>query len=89
MDIDSAYMSLARELLEELVKPEKKEEFAATKHQWFPRNDTPENAAYDKRKPGLFTVEWGGDGFVGLNSKPTAVGARRARKPAAKVLARN
>ena len=25
--------------------------------------------AYDKRKPGLFKVEWSGDGFVGLCSK--------------------
>ena len=25
--------------------------------------------AYDKCKPGLFKVEWKGDGFVGVNSK--------------------
>ena len=36
---------------------------------WLPRDDTPEHAAYDKRTPGLFKVEWCGDGFVGLNSK--------------------
>ena len=69
MDTDSAYMSLAGDSLEELVQPDKKEEFAAVQHQWFPRHDTPEHAAYDKRKPGLFKVEWKGDGFVGLNSK--------------------
>lgn len=69
MDTDSAYMSLAGDSMEDLVKPEKKEEFTATKHQWFPCNYTPENAAHDKHKPGLFKVEWSGDGFVGLNSK--------------------
>lgn len=31
--------------------------------------DTPNNVVYDKRTPGLFTVEWSQDGFVGLNSK--------------------
>ena len=69
MDTDSAYMSLAGDSLAELVKPDKRAEFAALQHQWFPRHDTPEHAAYDKRKPGLFKVEWKGDGFVGLNSK--------------------
>ena len=89
MDTDSAYMSLAGDLLEELVKPDKKEEFTAAKQWWFSRQDTPENAAYDKRKPGLFKVEWQGNGFAGLNSKTlTAAGARRVTKPAAKVSAR-
>lgn len=68
MDTDSAYMSLAGDSLEELVKPEKKEEFTATKYQWFPRHDIPGNAAFDKCKPGLFRVEWKGDGYAGLNS---------------------
>ena len=62
-------MSLACDPLEELAKPEKKDEFSATRHLWFLRHDTPWNATYDKRKPGLFKVEWKGDGFVGLNSK--------------------
>ena len=69
MDTDSAYMSFAGNSLEELIKPEKKEEFASTKHQWFHRNETPENAYYDKRKPGFFNVEWSRDGFGGFNSK--------------------
>lgn len=69
MDNDSAYMSLAGDSFEELIKPEKKEEFTASKDQWFPCHDTPENAAYNKCKPGLFKVEWKGDGFVGLSSK--------------------
>ena len=69
MDTDSACMVLAGNSLEALVKPDKKVEFAAARHRWFPCWDTPENAVYDKRKPGLFKVEWQGDGFVGLNSK--------------------
>ena len=46
MDTDSAYMSLAGDSLEELVRPDKKEEFAAVRHQWFPRHDTPERRRF-------------------------------------------
>lgn len=56
MDTDSAYMALAGDLLEELVKEDKREVFAANKHQWFPGEDIPQNAAFDKRKAGLFKV---------------------------------
>ena len=45
-------MALSGETLDELVKPELKEEWEQIKHQWFPRTDTPENAAYDRRTPG-------------------------------------
>jgi len=69
MDTDSLYMTLAGESVDALVKPERREEFEGVKDQWFPRTDTKEHAAYDKRTPGLFKVEWCGEGFVGLNSK--------------------
>ena len=69
MDTDSLYMAIAGDSVEELVKPERKEEFEAAKSSWFPRTDTKEHTAYDKRTPGLFKVEWSGQGFVGLNSK--------------------
>ena len=69
MDTDSLYMALAGDSVEELVNPERKEEFETTKSSWFPRTDSPEHIAYDKRTPGLFKVEWSGQGFVGLNSK--------------------
>ena len=36
---------------------------------WFPRTDTPEHEAYDKRIPGLFKEEWSGEGIIGLSSK--------------------
>ena len=76
-------MSLAGGSLEELGKAEKKEEFTVSKHQWFPRHDTPENASYDKRKPGNEMGLW--VSIVNLN----AVGVRRATKPTAKALTRN
>ena len=69
MDTDSLYMALAGDSVDALVKPESREQYQKVKDQWFPRNDTTEHTAYDKRTPGLFKVEWRGDGFVGLNSK--------------------
>ena len=44
------------------------------------------NRSNDKRKPGLFKMEWKGDGFWGSIVKLTAVGVLRAKKPAAKAL---
>ena len=69
MDTDSAYMALAEKNFDELVKPELQEEYEKDKHNWFPRTDTEENIAFDKRKPGLFKVEFEGDGIVALCSK--------------------
>ena len=39
------------------------------KKNWFPRTDTPQFAAYDKRTPGLFKTEFTGDGMIALCSK--------------------
>jgi hypothetical protein len=39
------------------------------KKNWFPRRDTPQLAAYDKRTPGLFRTEFTGDGMIALCSK--------------------
>ena len=69
MDTDSAYIAIAEDSVESLVKPELKAEFEADKRNWFPRTDTPEHKAYDKRTPGLFKVEWEGQGIIGLCSK--------------------
>ena len=57
MDTDSAYIAISGESVESLVKPELRVEFDQDKCNWFPRTDTPEHKAYDKRKPGLFKVE--------------------------------
>ena len=60
MDSDSAYIAIAGQSVESLVKPELREEFEADKANWFPRTDTPEHKGYDKRTPGLFKEEWTG-----------------------------
>ena len=59
-------IAIAGESVEGLVKPELKAEFEADKCNWFSRTDTPEHKAYDKRTPGLFKVEWEGQGIIGL-----------------------
>lgn len=84
MHTDSAYMALAGNSLEELVQPNKKEDFTAAKHQWFPRHDTPENASRASSK-------WNGKEMVLWASivRLIAAEARRATKPAAKASARN
>ena len=69
MDTDSAYMALSSEKFEDLIKPEMKEEFERDKYNWFPRTDTKENIAYDKRKPGLFKEEFSGKSIYALCSK--------------------
>jgi len=68
MDTDSAYMALTDEF-EKLVKPELRNEFELNKNNWFPRTDSTENKDYDKRKPGLFKLEWEGNGMTALCSK--------------------
>jgi hypothetical protein len=51
MDTDSAYMALSAVSLEEVIKPDLHQVHDIEKKNWFPRNDTPEHAAYDKRTP--------------------------------------
>ena len=68
MDTDSAYIAIAGESVKSLVKPKLRAEFEADKRNWFPRTDTPEHKAYDKRTPGPFKVEWKGQGIIGLCS---------------------
>ncbi|CAP20727.1 Protein CBG24020 [Caenorhabditis briggsae] len=69
MDTDSAYMAITDNTLEDLIKPEMKEEFERDKCNWFPRTDTEEHRRIDKRTPGLFKVEKEGDGMIALCSK--------------------
>ena len=69
MDTDSAYIAITGESVESLVKPELRHEYEQDKANWFPRTDTPELKAFDKRMPGLFKEEWSGDGIIGLCSK--------------------
>jgi hypothetical protein len=50
----AAYMVLSTDTLEEVVKPHLRQKYILEKNDWFPRDDTPEHDAYDKRTPGLF-----------------------------------
>ena len=68
MDTDSAYMALTDDF-EKLIRLELRDEFEQDKSNWFPRTDTKEHKAFDKRKPGLFKIEYEGDGMVALCSK--------------------
>ncbi len=49
---DSLYMALSGDSLDALVRPSMRQEWEDVKKNWFPRTDTPENEAYDKRTPG-------------------------------------
>ncbi|OQR88461.1 chromodomain protein [Achlya hypogyna] len=70
MDTDSGYMAFSdAEPFKNLIKPEMREHFSQHKYDWFPRDDTPENAAFDKRTPGLFKEEWRGNAMISLSSK--------------------
>jgi hypothetical protein len=69
MDTDSAYMALSASGINNLIKPELREEFEIEEDLWFPRTHTDENKVYDKRKPGLFKEEWSGDAMIALSSK--------------------
>ena len=63
MNTDSNYMAISGKKLEDIVRPELRSEFAATKKQWL---------AWDKwsgRTPGLFKLESEGSGMIALCSK--------------------
>jgi len=69
MDTDSGYIAIPGLSVESLVKLELKQESLKDKPNWFPRTDTAENKAYDKRTPGLLKVEWSGEGIIGLRNQ--------------------
>ena len=63
MDTDSLYFVLSHKTLEEVIRPERFDEFEATKKNWF---------AWDKwsnREPGLFKLEFQGNCGIALCSK--------------------
>ena len=78
MDTDSLYIAIARDSVDNCVKPEKIIEWLETKRKWFPSEDQTlinfnghEITAnqYSLREPGLFKEEFSGDGMICLNSK--------------------
>jgi hypothetical protein len=69
MDTVSAYFAITGNCLEDVVKPELEDDFKENKHLWLGRDDTKENELYDRRTPGLFKLEYEGDGIIALASK--------------------
>ena len=62
MDRDSNYFEITAENVEDLIKPELKEQFERENHNWFV-------APQGKRAPGFFEVEFKDDKMIGLCSK--------------------
>lgn len=78
MDTDSLYFAISEESIDDCVKPEHKEEWVEAKKMWFPSTDATvrdfhghkvTEAEYSHRTPGLFKLEFSGDGIIALNSK--------------------
>jgi hypothetical protein len=69
MDTDSAYFAISGDSLEGVIKPHLRDEFQVNKHTWLGRDDSLENKLYDSRTPGLFKLEYQGDGIISLASK--------------------
>ncbi len=69
MDTDSAYIAFSGEKIEDLIKPELKEDYLINIYKWFPRDDTKEHAKFDKRTPGLFKEEYRGKTIISLCPK--------------------
>jgi hypothetical protein len=68
-DTDSAYLAISGYSLDKIIKPDMYDQYIREKNAWFPRTDTPENYAYDKRTPGLFKEEFVGSSLISLSSK--------------------
>ena len=45
-------MALSGDTLDDVVRDEMRDQWSLVKTKWFPRTDTKENIAYDKRTPG-------------------------------------
>ena len=53
---DSLYLALSADSLDKVIKPGMWDEWVIARKKWFPRTDTPENAAYDRRTPCEFAI---------------------------------
>ena len=74
MDTDSNYLAISGKKLEDIVRPEMKEEFEAEKKNWL---------AWDKwsgRTPGLFKMECEGERMIALCSKCYFIDDRGEKK---------
>jgi len=71
-DTDSMYVAFAAEDWESLVKPELRDEYQRTRHDWLPMPPDAvqdPNDLRDDRTPGLFHIEFQGDFICALNPK--------------------
>ena len=74
-DTDSLYMALSGDSLDEIVRPELREQWEASKWDWFPKT------AWEKRTPGLFKEEFRGHKMIALCSKCyIAMGEREVKE---------
>lgn len=89
MDTDSAYLAISGAKLEDVIKPDMKDEFEKDKYNWFPNETTKESKAYDKRTPGLFKVEFEGNSIYALCSKLYFVEGEEYNKYSCKGIQKN
>ncbi|ETL77508.1 hypothetical protein L917_21549 [Phytophthora nicotianae] len=70
MDTDSAYIAFSCDNpFEECIKPALRNHFTQHKYAWFPSDRSKEDAAFDRRTPGLFKEEFRCNAMVSLSSK--------------------
>ena len=81
MDTDSNYFAFSADTIDQLIKPEMREEYEEDKYNFLPRESKELHptfevdgkrftyAAYDKRTPGLFKIETIKDKMISLCSK--------------------
>ena len=63
MDTDSMYMALSRDGIDDIIKPDLKDEYLAVKKEFLTTTE------FDKRTPGLFKDEFQGARMIALTSK--------------------
>ena len=70
---DSCYMTINSENFKDIIKPEMLKTYYQERGDWFPVENNhyifKEQSLYESRKPGLFKVEFSGDGMVALSPK--------------------
>ena len=52
MDTDSSYFAFSGDCIDDIVKPEMRDEYLKNKHEWLPRDDCPEHSLINKYTPG-------------------------------------
>ena len=65
MDTANNYLGITAENVDDLIKPELKEQFEWEQHNWFVTPLVPQG----KRTPGLFKLEFKGNKIIGIFSK--------------------